>query len=163
ARDVYRRAHLADDPLPRIATIARRTARKLWAPALDDEARASAWTAQEVATVLGAAGQDAPAVYGGCLFQYSTGWRIGGALAGRRAAVGPGRGGGAGRRGSQAGEVGPVKTASSLRPIPIPQQLIEYLREQPRKSEWVFPSPTNRKRHWRDEDYQEAWRKLRRS
>src|SRR5690606_3696774 len=60
ARDVYRRAHLADDPLPRIATIARRTARKLWAPALDDEALAAAWTPQEVATVLGAARQDAP-------------------------------------------------------------------------------------------------------
>jgi len=81
ARDVYPRAHLADDPLPRIATIARRTARKLWAPALDDEARAAAWTPEEVATVFGAARSDAPAVYGVCLFQYSTGCRIGEVLA----------------------------------------------------------------------------------
>lgn len=163
ARHVYRRTHPADDPLPRIATIARRTARKLWAPALDDEARASAWTPEEAATVLGAARQDAPAVCGVCLFQYSTGCRIGEALAMRWTAVDLERGRATICLRIHAGEVDPVKTANSLRTIPIPQQRIEYLREQSRKSEWVFPSSTNRKRHWRDEDYQEAWRKLRRS
>ena len=163
ARDPYRRAHLAEDPLPRIAGIARRTARKLWAPALDDETRAAAWTPHEVATVLGAARCTAPGVYGVCLFQYATGCRIGEALAMRWTAVDLERGRVTIRLRIHAGEVGPVKTANSLRTIPIPQQLIDYLRERPQRSEWVFASPSNPKRHWRDEDYQEAWRKLRKN
>jgi integrase len=161
ARDAYRRAHLAEDPLPRIAKIARRTVRKLWPPALDDEARASAWTPHEVATILATAKSTARDVYGVCLFQYSTGCRIGEALAVRWSAVDLERGRVTIRLRIHAGEIGPVKTANSLRTIPIPQQLIDYLRERPQRSEWVFGSPSNRKRHWRDEDYQEAWRKLR--
>jgi integrase len=163
ARDPHRRAHLAEDPLPRIAKIARRTVRKLWAPALDDEARAAAWTPQEVATILAAARSTAPDVYGVCLFQHSTGCRIGEALAMRWSAVDLERGCVSIRLRIHAGELGPVKTANSLRTIAIPQQLIDYLRERPQRGEWVFGSPSNRKRHWRDEDYQEAWRRLRKS
>jgi integrase len=162
-RDPYRRAHLAEDPLPRIAKIARRTARKLWAPALDDEGRGLAWTSEEVAILLAVAERTARDVYGVCLFQYSTGCRIGEALGMRWSAVDLERGRVNIRLRIHAGEVGPVKTTNSLRTIPIPQPLRDYLRARPQRSEWVFGSPTNRKRHWRDEDYQEAWRKLRRS
>ena len=163
ARDPYRRAHLAEDPLPRIAKIARRTARKLWAPALDDEGRGLAWTSEEVATILAVAEGTARDVYGVCLFQYSTGCRIGEALGMRWSAVDLEQGRVTIRLRIHAGEVGPVKTTNSLRTIPIPQPLRDYLGARPQRSEWVFGSPTNRKRPWRDEDYQEAWRKLRRS
>jgi integrase len=112
ARDVYRRAHLAEDPLPRIAKIARRTVRKLWVAAKS--------TARDV--------------YGVCLFQYSTGCRIGEALAMRWSAVDLERARGTIRLRIHAGEVGPVKTANSLRTIPIPQQLADYLRERPQQS-----------------------------
>lgn len=164
ARDPYRRAHLAEDPLPRIAKIARRTARKLWPPSLDDDARAGAWTSDEVETVLEAARRTAPDVYGVCLFQYATGCRIGEVLGLRWSAVDLERGYVTIRLRIHAGEVGPVKTANSLRTIPIPQELVESLRARRRyKSDWVFPAPSNRKRPWRDEDYQEAWRRLRRT
>jgi integrase len=134
ARDTYRRVHLSEDPPPCIAKIARRTVRKLWAPAIDDEARASAWTPDEVATILAAAESSSRDVYGVCLFQYSTGCRIGEALAIRWSAVDLERGRVTFRPRIYAGEVGSVKTTNSLRTIPIPQQLADYLRERPQRS-----------------------------
>lgn len=112
-----------EDPLPRIAKIARRTVRKLGAPALDDEARASAWTPHEVAAIFATAKSTARHVYGVCLFQYSTGCRIGEALAMRWVAVDLERGRVTIRLRIHAGEVGPVKTTKRLRVLPIPQQL----------------------------------------
>ncbi len=166
ARSPLRKPHLAVDPLPTIAKIARRTARKLWQPSLDDTSRSDAWTPKEVTTVLSAAKKRARAVYGVCLFQYSTGCRIGEALAMRWSAVDLRKRQVTIRLRIHSGEVGPVKTSNSLRTIPIPDQLVAYLKElkaRKRESEWVFPSTTNSERPWRDEDYQGTWRTFRRS
>jgi hypothetical protein len=105
-----------------------------------------------VATILDAARRTARDVHGVCLFQYSTGCRIGEALAMRWSAVDLEQARVTIRLRIHAGEVGPVKTANSLRTIPISQELVDYLRARPQRSEWVFASPSNRKRHWRDED-----------
>jgi integrase len=67
-----------------------------------------------VATILDAAWRTARDVHGVCLFQYSTGCRIGEALAMRWSAVDLEQARVTIRLRIHAGEVGPVKTANSL-------------------------------------------------
>ncbi len=79
--------HLVDDPLPNLTKIARRTATRVWPPSLDQGASVDAWTPEEVRTLLDLTGRDHLDVFGVCLFQLSTGCRVGEDLAMRWSAV----------------------------------------------------------------------------
>jgi integrase len=87
ARDETGRPHMTDDPLPNLTKIARRTATGAWRPSLDDHPSVDAWTVDEAQTLLEIAASEYPHLYGVCLFQASTGCRIGEALAMRWSAI----------------------------------------------------------------------------
>jgi len=163
ARDASRIPHLAEDPLPRITRIARRVARNLWIPSLDDDPRADAWTPDEVHRLFATAHSRSPQVYGVCLFQYSTGCRLGEALGMRWSAIDLESQQVTIRLRVHRGEVGPVKTRNSLRTIPIPVSLADHLATQDTQSDWLFPAPTTRKEPWRDDKYQQAWATVRKA
>ncbi len=91
-KDEDGRTHLSDDPLPQITKIARRTATDVWRPSLDQHPSVDAWTPKEARALLELAARDHPELYGPCLFQLSTGCRIGEALAMRWSALDLGRG-----------------------------------------------------------------------
>ena len=166
AKNPDSRPHLTEDPLPNVSRIARRTARKLWPPKLDDDPSTDAWTLDEVRSLLDTAARHYPDLYGVCLFQLSTGCRIGEALGMRWSAVNFDRGEVTIRLKIHTNTVGPPKTAASNRTNKIPQRLIEFLKVQKERQRttdgWVFPSRRKVGKHWDDRKYQEAWRKLRR-
>jgi len=164
-KDEDGRPHLSDDPLPQITKIARRTATDVWRPSLDQHPSVDAWTPKEARALLELAARDHPELYGPCLFQLSTGCRIGEALAMRWSAIDLGRGEITIRLKVHSNVLGAPKTAASNRTIKIPQRLIEFLkihRQRQRADDgWVFPAPRNPRKHWDDRKYQEAWRRLR--
>jgi integrase len=124
-KDEDGRPHLSDDPLPQITKIARRTATDVWRPSLDQHPSVDAWTPKEARTLLELAARDHPELNGPCLFQLSTGCRIGEALAMRWSAIDLGRGEITIRLKVHNNALGAPKTAASNRTIKIPQRLIE--------------------------------------
>jgi len=86
-RDEVGRPHMVADPLPKLTKIARQTANTAWRPELDDDPSTDAWTPDEARALLELGASDFPLVYGVCLFQATTGCRIGEALAMRWSAV----------------------------------------------------------------------------
>jgi integrase len=83
---------MLDDPLPKLTKIARQTANDAWRPSLDDDPSVDAWTPDEARALLELGASDFRNVYGVCLFQATTGCRIGEALAMRWSAVDRDRG-----------------------------------------------------------------------
>jgi integrase len=164
-RDETGRPHMTADPLPKLTKIARRTANTVWRPDLDDDPSTDAWTPDEARALLELGSSDFPHVYGVCLFQATTGCRIGEALAMRWSAVDLDRGEITIRLKIHNNITGVPKTLASNRHIRIPQRLIDFLKvekeRRPPSSDWVFPSKCNWRRHWDDRKYQEEWRKLR--
>ena len=164
-KDEAGRPHMLDDPLPTLTKIARQTANDAWRPSLDDDPSVDAWTPDEARTLLELGASDFRHVYGVCLFQATTGCRIGEALAMRWSAVDLDRGEITIRLKVHKNILGPPKTAASNRTIKIPQRLIDFLkakRERRRSPDgWVFLSKCNSRKHWDDRKYQEQWRRLR--
>jgi integrase len=164
-KDEHGRPHLSDDPLPQITKIARRTATDVWRPSLDQNPSVDAWTPAEARALLQLAASEYPGLYGPCLFQLSTGCRIGEVLGMRWSAVELARGEITIRLKIHNNVPGAPKTTASNRTIKIPQRLIEFLKvhreRQQAEDGWVFPAPRDAPKHWDDRKYQEVWRKLR--
>jgi integrase len=165
-KDAKGQTHLADDPLPLLTKIAKRTARALWIPTelLLGLTGTDSWTLAEVKALLETAKRINPRVYGVCLFQYLTGARIGEALATPWAEVDLKNGTLRFSLRIHRGKVGNLKTRNSLRTIQLPDRLIHYLRHlrsQRPSTKWVFPQPRRHEKPWSDMAYQKAWRRVR--
>ena len=164
-KDETGRPHMTDDPLPTLTKIARQTANDAWRPSLDDDPSVGAWKPEEARDLLELGASNFRRVYGVCLFQATTGCRIGEALAMRWSAVDLDRGEITIRLKVHKNILGAPKTEASNRTIRIPQRLIDFLKSKSERRRspdgWVFPSKCNSRKHWDDRKYQEEWRKLR--
>ena len=165
-KDEAGQRHIVDDPLPRLTKIAR-TSADVWRPGLDHDPSVDAWRPHEAQVLLEVAAKHHPYLYGVCLFQLSTGCRIGEALAMRWSAVSLDQGEVTIRLKVHNNELGSPKTVASNRTIKIPQRLIDYLKSEKERQRaedgWVFHARTKAGKHWDDRRYQEDWRKLRKN
>ena len=156
---------MLDDPLAKLTKIARQTANDAWRPSLDNDPSVDAWTPDEARALLELGASDFRHVYGVCLFQATTGCRIGEVLAMRWSAVDLDRGEITIRLKVHKNILGPPKTAASNRTIKIPQRLIDFLKVKRERRHspdgWVFLSKCDSRKLWDDRKYQEEWRKLR--
>jgi integrase len=161
------RSHLQIDPLPELTKVAKRAVRAAWETDLaedEDGEDVRVWSDDEVAALLSEAKRLDTRVYDVCLFQYSTGARIGETLALAWKHVDLRAGTARIVRKIHRGQLGAVKTKGSKRKVDLPPDsvaLLRDLRKRRPKGRWVFPSPSDSRKPWHDLSYQKAWSRVR--